>query len=271
MMAGTPAPVASLGRRLLGDRGLWWYRHLNELRRMRQDEKEPRYRASIKRLQALKDRHLGQRCFIIGNGPSLKKTNLALLKNEFTFGLNRIYLLFKDIGFATTYCVTVNRLVVEQCATELAALPCPKFISWHSRDLIRFTDDMMFLDSRPQPTFYTDVTQGVWEGATVTYVAMQVAYFLGFQRVVLVGVDHSFATQGQPHATVVSQGDDPNHFDPQYFGKGFRWQLPDLETSEMAYRIARWQYGLAGREIVDATIGGHLQVFPKVEYESLFK
>ncbi len=271
MIARLPAPVRAAGRRLLGDRGLWWYVRLTDLRRQRQDEKDPRYQASVKRLQALRNRHLGQRCFIIGNGPSLKQTDLTLLKNEFTFGLNRIYLLFDQMGFATTYSVTVNRLVIEQCGRELAGMPCPKFISWHARDLIDFSDDMMFLHSRDEPSFYTDVTRGVWEGATVTYVAMQVAYHLGFQKAILVGVDHSFATQGQPNSTVVSEGDDPNHFDPHYFGKGFRWQLPDLETSELAYRIARWHYSVAGREIVDATIGGKLQVFPKVEYQSLFK
>ncbi len=36
--------------------------------------------------------HHGQRCFIIGNGPSLQRTDLTKLKDEFTFGMNRIYL-----------------------------------------------------------------------------------------------------------------------------------------------------------------------------------
>ncbi len=105
----------------------------------------------------------------------------------------------------------------------------------------------------------------------MTYTAMQIAYYLGFQRIILVGVDHSFkTTKGEPGSPVVSQGDDPNHFDPQYFGKGFRWLLPDLEMSELAYRIAKYQFERANREIVDATIGGKLQVFRKVDYRSLF-
>jgi len=218
----------------------------------------------------LKDKHQGERCFIIGNGPSLRNTDLLLLKDEVTFGLNRIYLLFDQLGFATTYYVAVNRLVIEQCAHEIVRLPCPKFISWHARDLIDFTVDMMFLHSRSGTRFYTDITEGVWEGATVTYVAMQIAYYLGFQRVILIGVDHSYATKGEPHTTVVSQGDDPNHFDPRYFGKGFRWQLPDLKTSELAYRIAKDQFERANREIIDATVGGKLQVLRKVDYHTLF-
>jgi hypothetical protein len=100
---------------------------------------------------------------------------------------------------------------------------------------------------------------------------MQIAYYLGFLKVILLGVDHSFETKGEPHTIVVSEGDDSNHFDPHYFGKGFRWQLPDLETSEMAYRIAKDKFENANREIVDATINGKLQVFHKVDYQALFK
>ena len=55
----------------------------------------------------------------------------------------------------------------------------------------------------------------------MTYVALQVAFYLGFEQVILIGVDHNFATKGKPNTTVVSQGDDPNHFNPAYFGKGF--------------------------------------------------
>lgn len=227
-------------------------------------------RQSRERLRALKDKHLGQRCFIIGNGPSLRRTDLSLLKHEYTFGLNRIYLLFEELGFATSYHVTVNTLVAEQCGKEIARLPCTKFMAWHTRHLVDFTPDMMFLLSRDGPSFYTTVTRGVWEGATVTYVAMQIAYYLGFRKVILVGVDHSFQTQGQPHTTVVSQGDDCNHFSEQYFGQGFRWQLPDLETSELAYRLAREQFERFGGEIIDATVGGKLQVFRKVPFESCF-
>ncbi|MCK4795710.1 MAG: motility associated factor glycosyltransferase family protein [Desulfobacteraceae bacterium] len=273
MSTSIPSPVRRIARSFLGDR---WYRALGALySRWREDKegrKDPRYRTSIGRIVAMKDKHQGERCFIIGNGPSLRNTDLSLLKGEVTFGMNRIYLLFDQVGFATTYYVAVNKLVIEQCAREIASLTCPKFISWHARDEIDFTTDMMFLHSRwDNATFYTDITKGIWEGATVTYVAMQIAYYLGFHKVILIGVDHSYATQGKPHTTVVSQGGDPNHFDPKYFGKGFRWQLPDLETSELAYRIAKYQFESKDREIVDATIDGKLQVFSKVDYGTLFK
>ena len=63
---------------------------------------------------------------------------------------------------------------------------------------------------------------------------------------------------------------DPNHFAANYFGKGFRWHLPDLEGSELSYRVANFMFKQSGRRIVDATVGGKLQVFPKVRYEDLF-
>jgi len=226
---------------------------------------------SIKKIRALKDTHSGERCFIIGNGPSLKNTDLTKLQNEFTFGMNRFYLAFPELGFRTSLLLTVNDLVIEQCAEDIRALPIPTFVSWRGRKWIQPADNLHYLYTSYQlPGFSKDASGRLWEGATVTYVAMQLAFYMGFKQVVLIGVDHNFTTQGKPNTTVVSGGDDPNHFNASYFGKGFRWQLPDLETSELAYTMAREAYQTAGREIIDATVGGKLTVFPKVGYESLF-
>jgi hypothetical protein len=231
----------------------------------------PWRRLSIHRLAEFENCHTGQRCFIIGNGPSLKQTDLTRLRGEYTFGMNRIYLLFPELGFPTTYYLSVNSLVIEQCAEDIRNLPIPKFLSWRSRNLIQPTDDLIFLHTTyTGPTFARDVRGRLWEGATVTYVALQLAFYMGFQQVILIGVDHNYTTQGKPNTTVTSQGDDPNHFNKGYFGKGFRWQLPDLETNERGYRMARQAYEQAGRQVLDATIGGKLTVFPKVEYASLF-
>lgn len=216
--------------------------------------------------------HRGRRCFIIGNGPSLKNTDLGRLRNEITFGMNRIYLLFSDLGFGTTYFVSINDLVIEQCAQEISQLRMPKFISWHSnRHFQRFPEDLVFLyTTYTGPRFSYDMTRRVWEGATVTNVALQLAYFMGFDQVILIGVDHNFSDQGLANQTVVSTGDDQNHFSTNYFGKGFRWQLPDLETSELGYNIANRAFRKAGRMVLDATASGKLTVFPKVDYYSLF-
>jgi hypothetical protein len=227
----------------------------------------PWRRESIRRLAAFKDIHKGKRAFVIANGPSLKQTEMSKLRNEFTFGMNRIYLMFAELGFSTTYLTVVN--------SDLATLSLPKFLAWRSRrhfpTNLPITQLPTFLyTSYTGPRFSSDVRGRVWEGATVTNVTLQLAFHMGFQQVVLIGVDHNYTATGKPNTTVVSQGDDPNHFSPAYFGKGFRWQLPDLETSEVGYAMARESYREAGREILDATIGGKLTIFPKVDYDSLF-
>jgi hypothetical protein len=233
---------------------------------------DPRRRDSIEKLTQLKDSQKGERCFIIGNGPSLKQMDLSCLKGENTIGMNRFYLMFPELGFKTTYFVSINDLVVEQCAADLQALDVPTFISWRGRKWVNPREDLFYLfTTYTGPKFAKDIRGRLWEGATVTYVAMQVAFHLGFKQVILIGVDHSFATQGKPNTTVVSQGDDPNHFSGSYFGQGFRWQLPDLDTSELGYIRARETYREAGREIMDATVGGKLTVYPKVEFSSLFQ
>jgi hypothetical protein len=232
---------------------------------------DPLRRESVRRLAAFQDIHKGQRCFIIGNGPSLRQTDLSKLNGEYTFGVNRIYLMFPELGFGTTYFLTVNSLVIEQCAEEIRALTIPKFLSWRSHPLIKPTEDMMFLHTTyTGPKFAQDVRGRVWEGATVTYVALQLAYYMGFKEVILIGVDHNYATQGKPNTTITSEGDDPNHFNGSYFGKGFRWQLPDLDTSERSYLMARQNFTAAGRQVLDATVGGKLTIFPKVDYSTLF-
>ena len=233
--------------------------------------KNPVFEAQKAKLQSSQNIHQGKRCFIIGNGPSLNQTDLSKLRDEFTFGLNRIYLLFDQLGFSTSYYVCTNRLVLSQFKADIIAnVPSPKFTVWEHYQIANTIPDMHFIYRHNYADFFGNIVKGVWGGATVTYVAMQIAYFMGFDEVILIGVDHSFSTQGKPHKTVVSGGADPNHFASNYFGKGVKWQLPDLVTSEYAYSLANQAYQKAGKRIVDATIGGKLKVFPKINYTDLW-
>jgi hypothetical protein len=226
-----------------------------------------------RRMSRYADYHLGQRCFIIGNGPSINSLDLARLKGEISFSLNRGYLMFDRIGEDTRYHVTVNTTVIRQWPQEIAALDSTKFVPWGGRHWLRPGDDLLLIGGPVQshrPRFSKDIRYDYWAGATVTYVALQIAYFMGFQRVYLIGVDHKFQTQGEPHRLIKAEGPDQNHFDPTYFSNGVEWNLPDLKTSELAYMLARHYYAMAGREIFDATKDGALDIFPKVDYDSLF-
>jgi len=238
-------------------------------------ETHPWWIDSRRRLTSFQNQYEGERCFVIGNGPSLKQTDLSYLKDEFTFGMNRIYLAFPDWGFQTSFLVSVNDLVIQQCSQDFQELSLPKFFSWRSKDLLypagKPDSQTHFLNtSYTGPKFAKQIGSRFWEGATVTNICLQLAYCMGFREVYLIGVDHSFTSKGKANQTVVSSGADRNHFSPEYFGKGFRWQLPDLDTSEVAYQLALDQYRAADRQVFDATIGGKLTIFPKVDYLDLF-
>jgi hypothetical protein len=226
------------------------------------------------RLKQWKDVHAGERCFVMGNGPSLGKMDLSPLKHELTFGLNRIYLLFEKIDFYPTYYVAINELVLEQFAQEIKTVPSPKFLNWTRRDLFDLADPTIhFLKTifPLQDRFNIDITKPLCIGATVTFVALQIAYYMGFHKVILIGVDHSFVEKGTPNIIEVRTPEaDESHFTHNYFPKGVKWQLPDLKHSEISYELAREAFKYDGRTVLDATIGGKCPVFAKVDYHTLF-
>lgn len=219
------------------------------------------------RIRSFKDKHKGETCYVIGNGPSLKDMDLSKLKHKHTIGMNKIFLLFDKIGFSTEYLVSANPFVVDQAAEEFAGLDIPKFIAMWGRSYMEMDRNTMFIREQNQPAFSTELLNGAKIHSTVTYMAFQLAYYLGFSKVILIGVDHNFESKGEAHKEVQLKGNDPNHFDPDYFGHGVTWQLPDLAGSEDGYKIAKQAFEADGREIVDATVGGKLTVFQKISWE----
>ena len=226
------------------------------------------------KLAALKNTHENEVGWLIANGPSLRQMDLAALKNQITIGMNRIYL-HKDImGFIPRYYVCVNELLLEQFHPEIAELSSVKFINWKKRFFFGLSNDTSFIAFRNsiKDSFRDDLSQMLDTGGTVTFVALQLAYFLGLSKVIIVGLDHSFADIGTPNSTQVrNTEEDLNHFHPNYFPKGSKWQLPDLKRSELSYELARAFYENNGRKIIDATIGGKCEVFEKANYIDLLK
>lgn len=123
---------------------------------------------------------------------------------------------------------------------------------------------------RPPARFSTDLALGVHEGWTVTHVALQLAYFLGFSDVVLIGLDHRYSFEGRPNEARTLQGADTNHFSDRYFGYGQTWDNPDLERSEESYRAALEAFRRDGRRVRDATVDGACTVFPKADHREIF-
>ena len=219
------------------------------------------------RLRAFKDKHKGEDCFILGNGPSLNKMDLSPLAKYHTFGQNKIFLIFDKVDLNLSYLVSVNQLVIEQSAREFEQMKCPVFLSYTaSQGVVDDKPNVQRMHTLNIWSFYEDISQPICEGNTVTFVSMQIAYYMGFRRVFLIGVDHSFKQSGSSHEVQTYEGDDENHFHPDYF-KGQQWQLADVYGSEVSYHLANYFYLKDGRQIMDATKGGKLEVFPKISFE----
>lgn len=233
-------------------------------------------------LRELRDAHRGQRCFIMGNGPSLNRCDLTLLRDEFTFGVNSIFLNRDTMGFSPTYYVVEDPLVLEDRHGQINAYRGPrrKFFGNYARRFIKPADDVTFLNLRLRydeyrgfPWFSRNAVRQVWAGGTVSYVCLQLAWHMGFSEVYLVGFDHHYEIPADAKVSgnqILSTSADPNHFHPDYFGKGYRWHNPRVDRMEDAYRRARQVFEGAGRRVCNATVGGALEVFPRVDYATLF-
>jgi len=252
-------------------------------RKVQRMRSRPMFREHREKIRQFKNRHAGQRCFIIGNGPSLNKMNLQPLKDEITFGVNAIYLNYEKMGFRPTYYSVVDPNVAEDRADEINRLTGSiKFIPQTLMYCLKPGPDVLYVnyserhwigpDDRIVARFSRDASRVVYSGSTVTYLNLQLAYHMGCDPVYLIGMDHSYTVP--PHArgrTIVSRGDDPNHFHPDYFGKGYRWSYPRLWRMEKAFELAREEFEAAGRRVINATVGGKLEVFPRQDYETLIQ
>ncbi|MBK6659127.1 MAG: DUF115 domain-containing protein [Proteobacteria bacterium] len=227
-------------------------------------------------------RHAGQRCFILGGGPSLKLIDPAPLRNEVTFAVNGIFLIYDWLGFEPSYYVVEDFLVYadrwREIREQVRASNC--FFPDHFRHAVFDRDNHHYFraiyDFDPRsgfPRFSRNAARVLWIGGTVTYICLQLALYMGFKEVYLIGMDHNYRRPAHVESVGdvwTSHGEDPNHFHPQYFGAGYRWHDPQVERMETAYQRAREVYAEAGAQVFNATVGGHLEVFPRVDYAQLF-
>lgn len=203
--------------------------------------------------------HKGQSCIIVCNGPSLKNTSKEFLAKNITFGTNKIFML----PFVPNYYVSVNPLVLEQSWENIMDINAIRFVSENTPHPFEQADSLMKLHSMSAPTFSYDPSRYIYEGHTVTFVCMQLAFFMGFTKVGLVGIDHKYEFDGNPNEKLQMGDVDPNHFSPDYFANQ-EWHAPDLLRSEEAYKMAKYAFESEGRKIYNLTEGSALNVFDKI-------
>lgn len=221
---------------------------------------------SRKRLQDIRNEYAGQKCVILCNGPSLLNVDFDFLNNHevFTIGLNKVNLLFTKFAFRPNCVVAVNEFVLRQNREFYNETEIPLYLSSISSSFIKQRKNVTFLHATSLRRFAMDCSMSVVIGGTVTFVAMQMAYHMGFKEVALVGCDHNFQSTGPANTAVRSEEVDKSHFDPDYFSKGVVWQLPDLPQSEFYYHVAKNVFEANGRKIYNATEGGKLEVYPRI-------
>lgn len=238
------------------------------------------------RLASFYNKYKGQRCFIIGNGPSLNKHDLSLLEGEYVFGVNSFYYKTRETGFRPTFYVVEDNAVMKENLEDIKAYQAPfKFFPTIYKSLHPEGDNVYFFKmnrgfyekSSPNycvPRFSTDAAKVLYCGQSVTYINLQLAFFMGFTEVYLIGMDFSYDIPKEHERRgdlIISTTDDPNHFHKDYFGKGKTWKDPKLERVAMNYRQAKISYEAVGRRIYNATVGGKLEIFDRVDYETLLR
>ena len=241
------------------------------------------------RLQTLHNTHQGEHCFIFGNGPSLNKMDLCLFRGEQVWASNRFYLIFDQIDWRPNFYVGIDKRVIPDIADELTQLrqelTNTKFffplIFREQRTLQSTTNTFWFRENesdmpgREEISFSQDCAKMLAPSKTVTISMIQLAVYLGFNPIYLVGCDTSYTVpktvvseDDQNEYLVSTQNDDPNHFHPGYFGTGKKWHQPHVERMLDQYAEVKTITDKLGVHIFNATVGGNLEVFPRIDYRA---
>ncbi|NWG90948.1 MAG: hypothetical protein HXY21_00360 [Parvularculaceae bacterium] len=136
-------------------------------------------------------------------------------------------------------------------------------------------------ENLPHSMFSYDIDANVVQPYTVAITMLQIAAYMGFREIVLIGCDTNYAVprtvkrlkekQGPGVALVSRRDDDPNHFDPRYFGRNRKWHDPQPEKMIAHYAYAKQALDVIGVVVYNATVGGKLEVFPRREFGELVK
>ncbi|MCI8646722.1 MAG: DUF115 domain-containing protein [Firmicutes bacterium] len=231
-------------------------------------------------VRPLKDRYRGKRCFLIGNGPSLKIEDLDKLHehDEITFACNKIYNAFKHTQWRPDFYVMMDVWVLRSDMKNILNV-MPKVCSFYNyafcNGTVLYSNDenvipLYHLPEQPDNAHYTRFSKDVsichCDGRGTVYTMLQIAYYLGFEEVYLIGCDHY-------SASLKETGKVDHFYDSE---KDVVWKmLPDYTKIDShrklnkSFEAARLIFEEEGRKIYNATRGGYLDVFERVDFDEL--
>ncbi len=230
-------------------------------------------------LHGLKDIHKGKRCFIIGNGPSLTPEDLTLLKNEYSFAANRIFYIFNKTPWRPSYYCGQDIVVIEDIADKLDTVIgcCEKtFISSRCWSLVpknvKNNQKVSFFFPRfraahKEELFSGSIDKYVSDGGTVTYAAIQIAVYMGFKEIYLLGCDHSYSTTSFNNQSLCNEDIKGSYFEGM--PENIKMTAPRTDNATISYIKAKEYCDEHGIKIYNATRGGKLEVFDRINLDDI--
>jgi hypothetical protein len=227
------------------------------------------YRLNTPNIKNFKDIHKGQRCFIIGTGPSLNKTNLSLIKDEIIFGVNTLYRGLPKFGITCNYYAVSDAEVWKGHFKNIFDLDTILFLSSdtgkeylsHLRLYKKYQKNEPFVirdlgDMWSSKNFSNDLSTGAYWGDTVIIdIGLQAAYYMGFKEVYLLGCDCDYSGL--------------HRFDGSTTECVAGGAAGDWSMVFASYEICKKAYEEDSREIINATVGGKLEIFKRRKLEEI--
>ncbi|EKN69388.1 hypothetical protein BABA_10021 [Neobacillus bataviensis LMG 21833] len=218
------------------------------------------------KLKELKNKHTGERCFIVATGPSLTINDLEKLDHEFTFSMNSICLAFQETDWRPTYYGIQDIGVFNKFEKYIEELDVEcKFISDFISKQKPIPDDSFIYPHHllnhtiPHPKYRTkfsdDAFAVVYDGYSITYSLIQIAVYLGFKEIYLLGADCNYASNMNHHFK------EYGIVDPTFLSAGDRMISAYLEAKKYAEKN--------NIKIFNATRGGKLEVFERVNLDEV--
>lgn len=232
--------------------------------------------ADGKKLAKLKDKYKGKRCFICGNGPSLNAKDLDILhkRGEYTFGMNRIFKIFPQTEWRPTFYICEDKVIMQNIEDEVNAIECEyKFIPtemlWYHGVSINNAHYFNMHCCEKNHGFSYDASKQLECVGTVTITCIQLAYYMGFSEVYLIGVDHNFANMTDKDGNKIVNNNVKNYFCEDYDKDVEDKVVHDLYYTTKSYQCAKEACDKVGFKVYNATRGGKLEVFPRADLDSL--
>lgn len=241
-----------------------------------------RVKVSRKYWESIKGIYAGKRGFVIGNGPSLSINQLNQIKSEISIASNKVYLAFAQTEWRPSY-YTLSDVILwnkikDKLLEHVDCIHIPSYLEAVPLALKEKCFTWRSLSRRRHPEFgefyfSADLTQGAFSGGTVTYDNLQFAMHLGLNPIYIIGCDHHYAGEESVvgHSQLIEAPNIKNHFIEGYRQPGEIVPSADITLMSESYELARRFAEKRDIDIYNATPGGHLEVYERVSFESLFK